>query len=125
MTPVYFHNISVIISERRKFLFYTFVCSFCVLVGSSLLRHFISIDHTLLRLISAMSGVTLFWCAALCGLWLCYRKDPIDVKPTNSALNFFQSIGQVFHWLYSIIFGLWFVGLIIMTIFIPFSVLFS
>jgi len=125
MTPVYFHNMSVIISERRKFLFYTFVCSLCVLVGSSLLRHFVSIDNTLLRLISAVSGVTLFWCVTLCGLWLSYRKDPLNVKSTNSALNFFQSIGQMFHWLYSIIFGLWFVGLIIMTIFIPFSVLFS
>lgn len=125
MTPVYFHNISVIISERRKLLFYTFVCSFCVLASSSLLRHLISIDNTLLRLLSAMSGVTLFWCVALCCLWLSYRKDPINVKSANSALNFFQSIGQVFHWLYSIIFVLWFVGLIIITIFIPFSVLFN
>jgi len=125
MTPVYFHNISAIINERRKLLVYTFLYSICILGGSSLLKHFISIDSTLLRLISAMSGVTLFWCIALCGLWLIYRKDPLKVKSTNSELNFFKFIGQVFHWLYSIIFGLWFIGLIIMTIFIPFSVLFS
>jgi hypothetical protein len=93
MTPVYFPNISVIISERRKLLFYAFLCSICILGGSSLLRHFISIDNTLLRLISAMSGVKLFWCVALFGLWLTYRKNPVKVKPTNSALNFFQSIG--------------------------------
>jgi len=125
MTPVYFHNISAIISKRRKLLFYTFLCSICILGGSSLLRHFISIDNTVLRLISAMSGVTLFWCVALCGLWLTYRKDPLRVKSTDSALNFIHSVGKVFYWLYSIIFGLWFIGLIIMTIFIPFSVLFS
>jgi hypothetical protein len=125
MTPVYFHKISVRVFERRKLIFYLFLGSICLLFGSSLLRHFFSIDNIFLRLTSALSGLTLFWCIALGSLWLSYRNGPVKVNYSNSAINFLQYIGQAFQWLYSVVFGLWFLGLIIMTILIPFSVLFS
>lgn len=125
MTPAYFHKISVVISERKKFFFYAFFFSVCILFGSSLLRSFISADNTFLRLVNAVSGLALFWCVALGGLWLSYKNGPLKVNASTSVIKTFQFIGHKFQWLYSIIFGIWFIGLIIMTLFIPFSVLFS
>ena len=125
MIPAFFHKVSQITENNSGLYFRCLIAAitcFVVLAATAKVTHS---ENTILRFIMSLSGIALFWCIAIGGVWLSHRNLVTITKSCNIAVRAVQALGWAFQWIYSVALLVWFLALIALTFFVPINVLVS
>jgi phage shock protein PspC (stress-responsive transcriptional regulator) len=125
MTPAFWYKKSEWIASNKVIIFKIVIIS--LLVGSSvgLLSDYFNIQSKVLNLVTVVSGFTVFWCCSFFIVWLWFRTPPMKANSKNMLLKSGQVVGSSLEWFFAVFLSLWYTGLCLFTITVPFSLIFS
>jgi hypothetical protein len=125
MTPTFWYKKSEWIASNKGIIFKVAISAFLVGLSVGLITDYFNIQSKILILITMISGFTFFWSCSFFLVWLWFRAEPKGVTSKNIILKTGQVVGSSLEWFFAVFLGLWYVGLCLFTIAVPFSLIFS
>ncbi|WP_293750319.1 hypothetical protein [uncultured Paraglaciecola sp.] len=125
MTPAFWYKKSEWIASNRGFIFKVAIISLLVGLNVGLISDYLNIQSKILILIAMISGFTFFWACSFFIVWLWFRTPPTKANSNNMILKYGQVVGSSLEWFFAVFLGLWYTGLCLFTIAVPFSLIFS